>query len=76
VDRFNLILYTVWTILSYIYAKLGFASRLEFGVTRIKNTNLTPLILLVSAIGHEGSIPSPGQTYALCGKVALFCNPA
>jgi hypothetical protein len=23
-----------------------------------------------------GSIPGPGQTYALCGKVALFCNPA
>jgi hypothetical protein len=23
-----------------------------------------------------GSIPGPGQTYVLCGKVALFCNPA
>jgi hypothetical protein len=26
--------------------------------------------------GGLGSNPGPGQTYVLCGKVALFCNPA
>jgi hypothetical protein len=25
--------------------------------------------------GGPASIPGPGQTYVLCGKEALFCNP-
>jgi hypothetical protein len=31
---------------------------------------------LVCQAGGMDLIPGPGQTYVLCGKVALFCSPA